>query len=1174
MQDNLKDKLRVSDNFGDYPGIAGIDLKLGDVLLRGAEYYQNLVENAKSIILEMDKEGRVIFWNKFAAEFFGYTSKEIIGKSVVGTIVPEKETGGRDLRQLIEDICKNPHDYANNVNENIKKNGERVWIVWTNHLVKDGKGQVKGVLCIGNDITMRKVLEEKLRQARDELEIRVKVRTAELARVNEELRTDIRERKRVEEERDRFFAMSIDMLCIIGFDGYIRRLNPAFERILGLSTEELLAQPLVEFVHPDDRTGTAAELEKLASGTPTIYFENRFRCKDGSYKWLAWTFAPYVSEGMLYTVARDITERRLIEDSLRQGERFLNSIFSSIQDGISILDCDMNIIQVNPTMERWYAHAMPLIGKKCYQAYQGSQDFCPVCPSRKTRDTGKSFCEVIPKRDATGKIIGWFDLYSFPLTDINSGQMKGIIEYVRDVTEQKKAEERLAKINECFLSFGIDAEENINRITNLCGQLLDADCSLYNRLDHGLLCSVGSWNLPDDFNKADYPQGHICFDLIQQSVEGAFVVRNLQESTYAQTDPNVSKYGLKTYLGYPVRFGEKNIGSLCVVYRRDVIPDEKDKELIGILASAIGIEEERKKAQEALKYRLEFEKLITDISTSFINVSLDGIDPGINHALKLIAEFVGAGRSYIFLLRSDEKYMDNTYEWCANGVESQIRRLQGVRLSNFPWFMGKIKNFEAVYIPRVSDLPLEAKAEKEEFELEKTEALLCVPLVYDGRLLGFVGFDSVSKEMVWSEDIIALLKISGEIFANTLSRKWTKLRLEELNKELIASNKVLKQLALRDPQTGLYNHRYLSEVIEAEFHRARRYAHPLSAMMLDVDYFKSINDVYGHQFGDLVIQQLAKQLKRMVRQYDIVIRFGGEEFVIVSPGSDQAAALILAQRILDAINLYNFGNKKHLIKLKLSIAIASYPEDSVLKGMDLIGLADRILNKVKEVGGNSISSSLDIVKKGKTKLTKKKDSAESKFLKEKIEKLTRRANQSLVEAVFAFAKTIELKDRYTGEHVEKTVHYATEIARAMNLSKEETERIRQAAILHDLGKIGISEKILLKKSKLTKKEFAEIKKHPQIGVDIIRPIQFLHAIIPFILYHHERWDGKGYPNGLRGEEIPFGARIIAIADVYQALISDRPYRKAYPKDKVMKIIKEAAGSQFDPKIVSGFLKII
>ena len=129
-------------------------------------------------------------------------------------------------------------------------------------------------------------------------------------------------------------------------------------------------------------------------------------------------------------------------------------------------------------------------------------------------------------------------------------------------------------------------------------------------------------------------------------------------------------------------------------------------------------------------------------------------------------------------------------------------------------------------------------------------------------------------------------------------------------------------------------------------------------------------------------------------------------------------------------------------------------------------------------------------------------------------------------------------------------------------------------MLHDLGKIGISENILLKKGKLNKKEFEEIKKHPQIGADIIRPIQFLHDLIPFIFYHHERWDGKGYPSGIRGEDIPLGARVIAIADVYQALISDRPYHKAFTKSTAIDIIKKSSGTQFDPRIVNAFLRVV
>ena len=395
---------------------------------------------------------------------------------------------------------------------------------------------------------------------------------------------------------------------------------------------------------------------------------------------------------------------------------------------------------------------------------------------------------------------------------------------------------------------------------------------------------------------------------------------------------------------------------------------------------------------------------------------------------------------------------------------------------------------------------------------------------------------------------------------------------EAMNKELLRSNKRLKQLSLRDPHTGLYNHRYLAEIIEAEFHRAKRYAYPLSVMMLDLDYFKSINDVYGHQFGDLVLKQLADQLKKEVRKYDTVIRYGGEEFIIISPSLDRSSALVFARRIQDTINLYNFGNKKHIVRLKLSIAVASFPEDDISEGMDLVESTDQILNRVKESGGNKVYSSGDI-KNGKPLVTLA-ESNDVIFLKNKISKLTKRANQGLIEAIFAFAKTIEVKDHYTGEHVERTVYHSTEIAKALELPEYEIEHIKQASALHDLGKIGISESILFKKTKLTKSEFEIIKKHPQIGVDIIRPIHFLHPIIPLILHHHEKWDGTGYPYGLKEDAIPLGARIVTVSDVYQALTSNRPYRKAYSRKEAVEIIKQEAGILFDPAIVNIFLKIL
>jgi diguanylate cyclase (GGDEF)-like protein/PAS domain S-box-containing protein len=393
---------------------------------------------------------------------------------------------------------------------------------------------------------------------------------------------------------------------------------------------------------------------------------------------------------------------------------------------------------------------------------------------------------------------------------------------------------------------------------------------------------------------------------------------------------------------------------------------------------------------------------------------------------------------------------------------------------------------------------------------------------------------------------------------------------ERLRDELIKTNKKLKEASLVDFLTGLYNYRYLTSIIEPEFYRAKKHAIPLSIIMFDIDYFKSVNEVYGHKFGDLVLKQFAAQLKRMVHKYDTVVRFSGEEFLVMSP-TIRSQAMNMADNILEKLHLHNFGDKQQTVKLQLSAAVVAYPGDHVFRGIGLVELADQILNRAKEDGGDRVYSSVDIIKRPSVHLEEKPD---VKRLKTKIDQLSKRANQNIVESIFAFAKTIEVKDHYTGEHVEKTVSYATETAKELNLSKEEIWHITQAAILHDLGKIGISERILRKKGKLTKKEYEEIKKHPMIAADILRPLQFFHDIIPLILYHHERWDGKGYPYGLKGEEIPVGSRIVAIADEYQALVSDRPYRKAYSKEKAIEVLKTESNTKYDPEILKVFFKVV
>jgi diguanylate cyclase (GGDEF)-like protein len=399
--------------------------------------------------------------------------------------------------------------------------------------------------------------------------------------------------------------------------------------------------------------------------------------------------------------------------------------------------------------------------------------------------------------------------------------------------------------------------------------------------------------------------------------------------------------------------------------------------------------------------------------------------------------------------------------------------------------------------------------------------------------------------------------------------------LEKSNWTTLQLNKKLSQLALKDSHTGLYNRRYLKETLEKELSLAKRHAQSLSVLMIDIDYFKSVNDAYGHTFGDLVLKQFTKTLKKVIRRYDILFRFGGEEFVIISPRTDRLTSLVFAERLLKTVNARSFGSKTQVVNLKLSVSVASYPEDGLLiRGIDLIHLADQILNKVKEYGGNRVYSSEEIKKIEGNLSSEDEMTLDMEHLVKKIDRLSQRANQSLIEGIFAVAKTIGLKDRYSDTFTKRTMNYAAEIAKMLNLPKNEIETVRKAAMLHDIGKAGISEAILLKKSKLTAREFETIKKHPQLGTDIIRPLHLLSGTIPLILHHHERWDGKGYPHGLKGREIPIGARIIAVVDAYRSLTASRPYRKAYSKSSLMKILKRESGTKFDPQVTAALLKIL
>lgn len=340
-----------------------------------------------------------------------------------------------------------------------------------------------------------------------------------------------------------------------------------------------------------------------------------------------------------------------------------------------------------------------------------------------------------------------------------------------------------------------------------------------------------------------------------------------------------------------------------------------------------------------------------------------------------------------------------------------------------------------------------------------------------------------------------------------------------------AHQEQIRYLSYHDPLTGLYNRRFMEEQMRQ--HNLERNL-PLAVILGDVNGLKLANDVFGHHEGDKLLKKAAKAIKASCRKKDIIARWGGDEFLILLPNTTEQVAEDIIARIIKNCDRYNHGT------VQLSIALGS---------------------AVKHKGSTSLAA---VVKE-----------AEERMYRRKL--MNGKSYRNAI--VNTMRTTLSAKSAETSEHAERLQDLCLQIGRALNLSGKELDDLMLLAMLHDIGKVGIKETILMKPGPLTPAEWEEMKKHPEIGYRIAQNTPELAAIADYILHHHEHWDGKGYPRGLVGEEIPLACRILAVADAYDAMTSDRPYRKGMAREAALAEIRRCAGTQFDPKIVDVFLLV-
>jgi len=379
----------------------------------------------------------------------------------------------------------------------------------------------------------------------------------------------------------------------------------------------------------------------------------------------------------------------------------------------------------------------------------------------------------------------------------------------------------------------------------------------------------------------------------------------------------------------------------------------------------------------------------------------------------------------------------------------------------------------------------------------------------------------------------------------------------------------LAHISKTDELTGLANRRHFAEVLDCFYLQARRYNRPLSLIVMDIDFFKAVNDAGGHQVGDEVLKWVSTAIEEACRRADLPARFGGDEFAVLLPETAAEDARAVAERIRAAIE----GRTIHAGNLEFNVTISGGIVDLNAGEMDgpdaMLGLADQALYGAKQLGRNRILLAHDI--HAPQADSEENESRKINVLSKRLAGLDSQFKDLFVRAFKEVMLILQHRDPHMADHTRKVLHYATVIAREMELPPHVIKRIEVAAVMHDVGMVAMPDSILLCPGQLDEEQLRMMRRHALLSVRIMERMDFLDQEIPAVRYHHERWDGKGYPEGISGASIPLTARVLAVADAFDAITSPRTFRNAKTCAEALGEIRRAAGAQFDPAVVEAFM---
>lgn len=415
---------------------------------------------------------------------------------------------------------------------------------------------------------------------------------------------------------------------------------------------------------------------------------------------------------------------------------------------------------------------------------------------------------------------------------------------------------------------------------------------------------------------------------------------------------------------------------------------------------------------------------------------------------------------------------------------------------------------------------------------------LAVPIIYAGQTLGVLNLESATPRAFPPSQVRVLRTLADQIAI-------------ALNNSLGFEH--MQQQAITDGLTGLKTRRFFMEEMQKEWKRASRSGHPFSIVLIDLDNFKQINDTLGHLEGDLTLARMARVLEQKCRGSSTVARYGGDEFTILMPESNAQMASALCDRLKVWLSTDPMLSER---QIKASFGVANYPEHGATPE-EVLRAADLSMYAAKGAGGNQVMAHNE---SGPVPAPAPFSSDQTNFV-------------AALPALFALTIAIDAKDALGAEHSLRVSRYAVLLAQALKLSEEDQEQIRIAGRLHDIGKSAISAE-LLRKQELTPSEWGLLRSHPLTGAEMVAGLRGGEQVAALIAAHHEWFDGSGYPRGLRGDDIPLGGRILALAEAFDAMTSSTSHRPALTYAEASLELERGAGRQFDSLLVRAFLRAL